>query len=184
LTDAQWRCLEPLLPPGKPWTGRPNEDHRRILNGMLWIDRTGAPWRDLPERYGPVGTVSCRFYRWRAAGVWNRVLSALQAEADARGEVDWELHFVDATVIRAHQHAAGARRTRVAGDGESVEALGRSQGGFSTKLHLRAEGGGKPITAVLTGGERHEQIALEALLDAGAIRRPGQGFRIKRQAYG
>jgi len=175
LTDARWRRLEPLLPPGKPWTGRPNEDHRRILNGMLWIDRTGAPWRDLPEHYGPVGTVSSRFYRWRAAGIWDQVLSVLQAEANARGEVDWELHFVDATVIRAHQHAAGARRTRAAGDGESVEALGRSQGGFSTKLHLRAEGGGKPITAVLTAGERHEQTALEALLDGGAIRRPGRG---------
>ncbi len=122
-----------------------------------------------------MGTVSSRFYRWRAAGIWDQVLSALQAKADARGEVDWDLHFVDATVIRAHQHAAGARRVKVVGDGESVEALGRSQGGFSTKLHLRAEGGGKPITAVLTGGERHEQIALEALLDHGAIRRPVQG---------
>ncbi len=175
MTDAQWRCLEPLLPPGKPWTGRPNEDHRRILNGVLWIDRTGAPWRDLPERHGRVGTVSSRFYRWRAAGIWDRVLSALQADADARGEVDWDLHFVDATVIRAHQHAAGARRTKPAGDGQSVEALGRSQGGFSTKLHLRAEGGGKPITAVLTAGERHEQTALQALLDQGAVRRPGRG---------
>ena len=139
---------------------------------MLWIDRTGAPWRDLPERYGPVGTVSSRFYRWRAAGIWDRVLSELQAEADARGEVDWELHLVDATVIRPHQHAAGARRTRDAEGEENVEALGRSQGGFSTKLHLRAEGGGKPITAVLTAGERHEQVALEALLDHGAIAVP------------
>ena len=175
MTDAQWRSLEPLLPPGKPWTGRPNEDHRRILNGMLWIDRTGAPWRDLPECYGPVGTVSSRFYRWRAAGIWDWVLSALQAEADACGGLDWNLHFVDATVIRAHQHAAGARRDGAAGGGENVEALGRSQGGFSTKLHLRAEGGGKPIAAVLTAGERHEQIALEALLDRGAIRRSGRG---------
>ena len=175
LTDAQWRRLEPLLPAEKPWTGRPNEDHRRILNGMLWIDRTGAPWRDLPERYGPVGTVSSRFYRWRAAGIWDQVLSALQAEADAWGEVDWDLHFVDATVIRAHQHAAGARRTSDAVDGENGEALGRSQGGFSTKLHLRAEGGGKPMAAVLTAGERHEQIALEALLDNGAVRRRGRG---------
>lgn len=173
--DAQWRRLEPLLPPEKPWTGRPNEDHRRILNGMLWVHRTGAPWRDLPRHYGPVGTVSSRFYRWRAAGIWDQVLMALQAEADARGEVDWELHFVDATVIRAHQHAAGARRDGAIGDGENVEALGRSQGGFSTKLHLRAEGGGKPVVAVLTGGERHEQIALGALLDNGAIRRPGRG---------
>jgi len=173
--DTQWRRLQPLLPPEKPWTGRPNVDHRRILNGILWVHRTGAPWRDLPLHYGPVGTVSSRFYRWRAAGIWDQVLIALQLEADARGEVDWDLHFVDATVIRAHQHAAGARRTRTVGDGANVEALGRSQGGFSTKLHLRAEGGGKPIVAVLTGGERHEQIALEALLDNGAIRRPGRG---------
>ena len=193
MTDAQWRSLGPHLPPGKPWTGRPNGDHRHILNSMLWIHRTGAPWRDLPERYGPVGTVPSRFYRWRAAGIWDQVLSVLQAEADARGEVDWDLHFVDATVIRAHQHAAGARRDGVV---ETVEALGRSQGGFSTKLHLRAEGGGRPaksqsdlrgITAVLTEGERNEQVALEALLDHGAIRRPSRGrprLRPRRLAGG
>ena len=115
LTDRQWQRLEPLLPPQRPRTGRPNDDHRRIVNGILWVLRTGAPWRDLPERYGPVGTVSSRFYRWREAGVWDRALAALQAEADARGEVDWDLHFVDATIVRAHQHAAGARRTGAVG---------------------------------------------------------------------
>src|SRR3954454_24321451 len=115
VTDAQWRRLEPLLPPEKPRTGRPNHDHRRVVSGMLWIHRTGAPWRDLPERYGPVGTVSSRFYRWCRAGVWDRILSALQAEADARGEIDWDLHFVDATIVRAHQHAAGARRAGAVG---------------------------------------------------------------------
>ena len=115
LSDRQWKRLEPLLPPRRPRTGRPNDDHRRILNGILWVLRTGAPWRDLPERYGPVGTVSSRFYRWREAGVWDRALAALQAEADARGEVDWNLHFVDATIVRAHQHAAGARRTGAVG---------------------------------------------------------------------
>jgi transposase len=99
----------------KPRTGRPNHDHRRILNGILWIHRTGAPWRDLPQCYGPVGTVSSRFSRWCRAGVWDRILSALQAEADARGEIDWDLHFVDATIVRAHQHAAGARRTGAVG---------------------------------------------------------------------
>ena len=115
LTDRQWERLEPLLPPERPHTGRPNDDHRRIVNGILWVLRTGAPWRDLPERYGPVGTVASRFYRWREAGVWDRVLAALQAAADARGEVDWSLPFVDATIVRAHQHAAGARRTGAVG---------------------------------------------------------------------
>ncbi len=176
MTDAQWRWLEPHLPPEKPWTGRPNEDHRRILNGILWIDRTGAPWRDLPQRYGLVGTVSSRFYRWRKAGIWQRILSDLQAEADDGGEIDWSIHFVDATVVRAHQHAAGARRDGGTSEkAQAREALGRSQGGFTTKVHLRAEGNGRPITAVLTGGERHEQIALEAVLDHGAIWRPGRG---------
>jgi transposase len=115
LTDRQWERLEPLLPPQRPATGRPNDDHRRILNGILWVHRTGAPWRDLPERYGPVGTVSSRFYRWRLAGIWHRVLAALQAAADAKGALDWGLHFIDATIVRAHQHAAGARRTGAVG---------------------------------------------------------------------
>jgi transposase len=115
LTDTAWQRLEPLLPPSKPRTGRPSHDHRRILNGILWIHRTGAPWRDLPERYGPVGTGSSRFYRWCRAGLWDRILSALQGEADARGEIDWDLDFVDATIVRAHQHAAGARRTGAVG---------------------------------------------------------------------
>ena len=115
LTDTAWQRLEPLLPPRKSRTGRPNHDHRRILHGILWIHRTGAPWRDLPQRYGPVGTVSSRFYRWCRAGIWDRILSAFQAEADARGEIDWDLHFVDATIVRAHQHAAGARRTGAVG---------------------------------------------------------------------
>jgi transposase len=128
LSDRQWQRLEPLLPPQRPRAGRPNEDHRRILNGILWVLRTGAPWRDLPERYGPVGTVSSRFYRWRAAGVWDRVLAALQAEADAKGEVAWELHFVDATIVRAHQHAAGARRTGAIG------GCGRGFGSLAGRL--------------------------------------------------
>jgi len=96
--------LEPLLPPERPCTGRPNHNHRTILNGILWVLRTGAPWRDLPERYGPVGTVSSRFYRWRVARIWDRLLAALQSQAEERNEVDWSLHFVDATVIRAHRH--------------------------------------------------------------------------------
>jgi transposase len=110
LTDRQWERLRPLLPAGRPPTGRPNHDHRRIINGMRWRLKTGAPWRDLPERYGPWETVYSRFRRWQQAGVWDRVLATLQAEGDAVGALDWSLHFVDGTVTRAHQHAAGAKK--------------------------------------------------------------------------
>ena len=109
LTDREWAKLAPLLPPQKPRSGRPAEDHRRILNGILWKLRTGAPWRDLPERYGSWATVYSRFRRWRLAGVWDQVFAAVQQQADAAGQLDWEVHFVDSTIIRAHQHAAGAK---------------------------------------------------------------------------
>src|SRR3954447_24258442 len=107
LNDTEWARLEPLMPPRKP--GRPRHDDRRILNGILWKLATGAPWRDVPERYGPWQTVYTRFRRWTHAGVWDRLLAAVQRQADAAGALDWELHFVDGTVIRAHQHAAGAK---------------------------------------------------------------------------
>jgi hypothetical protein len=71
-------------------------EHRRMLNGMLWILRTGAGWRDLPERYGPWRSVASRFYRWRESGVWDRTLAALQVQANAKGRLDWESHLVDA----------------------------------------------------------------------------------------
>jgi transposase len=111
LTDAQWERLRPLLPPQKPpGRGRPAKDHRTVVNAILWRLATGVPWRDLPERYGPWKTVYSRFRRWQRAGVWERALAALQADGDARGELDWALHFVDATVVRAHQSAAGAKK--------------------------------------------------------------------------
>ncbi len=109
LTDAQWERLRPLLPPQKPRTGRPAKDHRAVINGILWVLRTGCPWRCLPERYGSWKTVSSRFYRWQKAGIWDRVLAELQRRADGEGRLDWTLHFVDSTVVRAHQHAAGAK---------------------------------------------------------------------------
>ena len=109
LTDAQWECLCPRLPPQKPRTGRPANDHRTVLEGILWVLRTGAPWRDLPERFGSWRTVYSRFRRWQRAGVRDRVLAALQRRADADGRLGWALHFVDSTVVRAHQHAAGAQ---------------------------------------------------------------------------
>lgn len=109
LSEEQWLKLQPLMPK-KARTGRPANDHRQILNGILWIHRTGAPWADLPQRYGSRGTVSSRFYRWRAQGVWQKILSQLQQRADASEQIDWEVPFIHSTVVRAHQHAAGAKK--------------------------------------------------------------------------
>lgn len=110
LTDAQWERLRALLPPRKP--GAPRKDDRLVINAIVWKLTTGAPWRDLPERYGPWESVYTRFRRWTDAGVWDRIFAAVQRQADAAGEIDWELHFVDGTVVRAHQHAAGAPREK------------------------------------------------------------------------
>jgi transposase len=107
LSDVQWARLQPLLPARK--AGRQRQDDRRILNGILWKLATGAPWRDLPERFGPWQTVYTRFWRWTRSEVWDRLLAAVQQQADAAGQLDWAVHFVDGTVIRAHQHAAGAK---------------------------------------------------------------------------
>ena len=109
LTDAPWDRQRPLPPPRKPSTGRPAKDHRTVLDGILWIWRTGCPWRCLPERHGSWKTVSGRFYRRQKAEVWNLVLSGLPRQADAEGRSDWSLHVVDRTVVRVHQHASGAK---------------------------------------------------------------------------
>ena len=87
LTDAQWAKLAPLLPPQRPRMGRPPKDHRLIVEAIVWLDRTGVPWRYLPGEFGSWATVASRFYRWRRQGVWDRALQALQADADARGEL-------------------------------------------------------------------------------------------------
>ncbi len=123
LTNEQWERLRPLLPSQHPRRGRPPKDHRRILNGLLWLIRTGAPWRDLPSEYGPWQTVATRFYRWRRAGIWDRVLADLQQQADVAGDLDWSLHHVDGTIIFAHQHAAGAQKR-----GRSLEVSRRGLG--------------------------------------------------------
>ena len=112
LTDEAWERLRELLPPEKPATGRPALSHRQVVNGILWVIRTGAPWRDLPERYGKWSTVYSRLQRWRKSGVWEGVWQQLQQQAAAEGQVEWEIQFLDGTIVRAHQHAAGAKKAR------------------------------------------------------------------------
>ena len=108
VSDAQWQLIEPLLPPQTATTGRPPKDRRVVLNGMMWILRTGAPWRDLPERFGAWQTVYHYFNLWQKEGVYDRILEALQIRLDAEGSIDWDLWCVDGTSVRATRAAAGA----------------------------------------------------------------------------
>jgi transposase len=108
LTDGQWAVLAPLLPRSK--RGRPPKwTKRQLIDGIRWRVRAGAPWRDMPVAYGPWQTVYGLFRRWQRDGTWARVLTGLQARADAEGLITWDVS-VDSTVARAHQHAAGARK--------------------------------------------------------------------------
>jgi transposase len=102
LTDFEWAVIEPLLP-NKP-RGVPRVDDRRVINGILWRFRTGSPWADIPERYGPHTTCYNRFVRWRKAGVWDRLLAAVSQAFDG------ELVMIDSSSIRVHQHGATLKR--------------------------------------------------------------------------
>jgi transposase len=103
IKDEDWERIKDMLPgqPGDP--GVTAKDNRLFINAVLWIGKTGAPWRDLPERFGPWGSVWKRFDRWAKKGIWERIFEALQ-------DPDLEWLIIDSTVVRAHQHAAGAEK--------------------------------------------------------------------------
>lgn len=145
LTDQQWHQLELLLPPQRPQTGRPNKDHRIIINGILWVLRTGAPWRDLPERYGPWRTVASRVLS--LAPEWPM---GSFAEVSTAAVQHWGEGELGTSLCGWHDDSSPSACGGCKGENPEGEALGRSQGGFSTKVHLRAEGGGKLMTLVLT----------------------------------
>ncbi|WP_435887603.1 IS5 family transposase [Streptomyces antimycoticus] len=186
LTDAQWEWLEPLLPVSNGRCGR-WRDHRQVVNGVLYRIRTGVQWRDRPERYGPWKTAHERHRRWSADGTWEMLLQRVQAEADAVGEIDWDIS-VDSTSVRARHHAAGAlqapppavKRLRLGGQsrsdpggtdrpagggGAGGEALGRSRGGFTTKIHMSADGRCRALSLVITPGQCADCTQFEPVMD-------------------
>lgn len=178
LTDAQYALIEPELPINTGKVGAPWGAHRPIINGILWRLHTGAPWEDIPERYGKSKTIYDRFSWWRRNGTWARIAQALQLKLDALGLIDWEQWSLDGTIVRAHRVAAGAPLDPVDGSDEpSNHALGRSVGGFSTKIHLLSDSNGVPLDALLTGGQTHESTQAEALLEQVNIPRSKTGRR-------
>ncbi len=143
IPDEIWKKLASLLPPPKTKrSGRPRNSDREIVEGILWVLRTGAPWRDLPSEFPSWKTCYTRYSRWVKAGIFERILDFLTTESDD------EWHMMDSTVIRAHQHAAGMHNE------DSDQALGRSRGGFSSKIHTKVDSLGMPLKFIITGGQR------------------------------
>ncbi|MGW1047450.1 IS5 family transposase [Streptomyces sp. NPDC002547] len=182
LTDDQWAALKPLLSKGVK-AGRPPVWSRwRLIDGIRFRVRTGVPWRDVPVEYGPWGRIYDLFRRWQRDGTWYRVLTQLQCLADAKGAIMWDLS-VDSTVCRAHQHAAGARKRadlqKESPGGVFTEpgdhGLGRSRGGFTTKLHLAVEQGQRPMSIVVTAGQRGDSPQFEPVLEKIRVPRIGSG---------
>jgi transposase len=153
-----------------------------VIDGILFRERTGVPWRDLPARFGKWKTVYERHRRWSANGTWDKILRAVQADADAAGRIDWSMASVDSTSCRAHQHAAGARKNRRECRERSTprqhrpdEGLGRSRGGLTCKIHLAGEGGCRPLSFVITPGQWGDAPQLIPVMEGIRVARLGCG---------
>ncbi|MFJ8295346.1 IS5 family transposase [Streptomyces sp. NPDC094447] len=181
LNNAKWGRLEPHLPASGQRGGRWS-DHRRVINGILFRVRTGIPWRDLSERIGSWKTVYERHRRWWADGTWDRILRAIQADADLAGRTDWSMVSVDSTSCRAHQHAAGPGKQkpripkrRTPRHHRYDEGLGRSRGGLTCKVHLAGEGGCRPMAFLVTPGQWGDAPQSIEVLERIAVPRPQGG---------
>lgn len=149
LSDNEWSVIRTMLP-NKP-RGIPRVDDRRILNGMFWILRSGAPWRDLPDCYGPPTTCYNRFVRWRRAGIWDQIMDALAMAHDAA------VQMIDTSIVRVHQHVACIANNW-------GQLMGRSRGGLTSKIHVVVDGNGLPVQLGLTGGQAHDNRLCSVLL--------------------
>jgi transposase len=149
LTDDEWIAIKPMLP-NKP-RGVPRVNDRGVLNGIFWVLRSGVPWRDLPDNFGPYTTCYNRFVRWRRAGVWGRIMDALATAHDA------SVQMIDTSIARMHQHGACIIRNR-------RQSMGRSRGGLTCKIHAVFDTNGLPVRLALTAGEAHDNRLAEKLL--------------------
>ena len=152
IPDRLWKKLEPHLPGGQGKVGRPAQDNRLFINAILWIIRTGVPWRDLPADYGNWKNVHRRFSRWRESGVWERLFLLIQEEPDC----EWLM--IDATHIKVHPHAAGAQGGN--------EAMNRTKGGLNTKVHMAVDAYGMPLKATITKGTTHDSKEATSLVES------------------
>jgi transposase len=141
LADYEWTAIRPMLP-NKP-RGVPRVNDRRVLNGIFWVLRSGAPWRDLPVAFGPYTTCYNRFVRWRRAGVCGRIIDALAATHDAA------VQMIDTSIVRVHQHGSCVTRNQ-------RQSMGRSRDGLTSKIHAVVDSNGLPVRLALSPGEAHD----------------------------
>ncbi|WP_116288836.1 IS5 family transposase [Ensifer sp. LCM 4579] len=153
LSDEQWERMALHIIGDERTRGSSGRNNRLFVEAVLWIVRTGSPWRDLPEVFGEWNSVFRRFSRWSRKGVWWRIFEAMSDDPD------FEYLIVDSTIVRAHQHAAGGKK------GAEDQALGRSRGGLSTKIHMAVRGLGCPVRFALTAGQKGDAPQAEALIE-------------------
>ncbi|MET4922485.1 IS5 family transposase [Streptomyces sp. PSRA5] len=177
LTDAQWARIEPLLPDRMPKRGGRWRDHREVIDAIAWKFQTGSQCIHLPEKYGSWKGAYTRLRNWAIDGTWERVFTALLAQADAEEDLDWVV-AVGSTIVRAHQHAAGARKK---GPGRRADdhAIGRSRGGLTTRIHLAADSECRPLAFVLPPGQAGDAPAFETVMRALRVPRPKGRPRIR-----
>ncbi|WP_265414968.1 IS5 family transposase [Oceanisphaera profunda] len=152
LRDDQWERIEELLPGKASDRGVTALDNRKFVEAVLWIARTGAPWRDLPDFYGHWHRVYVRYSRWSHKGVWLTIMEELSKEAD------FEQLMSDGSIVRVHQHGAAKKKSK-------MQAMGKSRGGLTTKIHAAVDALGNPVRLLLTLGLASEYDQAEALLD-------------------
>ncbi|WP_292679932.1 IS5 family transposase [Microbacterium sp. SCN 69-37] len=180
ISDDVWAVMEPLMPTvtarSRPWT-----DHRLAVEGMAWKYRTGAPWRDVPERFGKWNSIYKRFNRWAVDGTWEKLLAEVQKQADAAGKIDWVVS-IDSTIARVHQHGATLKRDTGGSANHKNpwfeppdHGIGRSRGGLTTKLHLVCDGRGRPLGMMITGGNINDTTMMTAVLEDIRVPRDGKG---------
>ncbi|TWT83859.1 Transposase DDE domain protein [Planctomycetes bacterium CA13] len=163
LTDREFNAIRHLLPKRrKNQSGRPWTEHRCVIDGVLWILKTGNPWRELPDELGKWQTVYARFQRWTNEGLWDRIYTTLLKRIDALDKIDRTLWSVDGSVVRAHRCASGM--IPQSEENDELNALGQSRGGYSTKIHVLCDGNGTLLAITVTGGQLHESTEFENLI--------------------
>lgn len=154
--------------------GRPiTRPRRQLVNGVAWRVRVGSPWRDVPGRFGPWPTIYWLFRTWQLEGTWILLVRMLLRFTDDHGGLTWEVS-VDSTTVRAHISAAGAGKHPVEGEPHD-HALGRSRGGWTTKIHLATDTNQQVMAMTLTPGQAGDSPQFQKVLNKISVPRPGPG---------